>query len=148
MKTLKQISLLCLFWMIGMSVSAYDFTATNADGVTIYYNITSSTSPKTVAVTKDFDSWFQSYYAQTINIPNTVTYNGNTYGVTGIGGEAFYNATTVKSITLPKYLTSIGNSAFYACENATIILTSKNAPTVLSGGFLYVKTVYYPKCYD
>ena len=81
MKTLKQISLLCLFWMIGMSVWAYDFAATNADGVTIFYNITSTVSPKTVEVTYgDYR-----YTAETINIPNTVSYGGNTYGVTGIG---------------------------------------------------------------
>ena len=135
MKTLKQISLLCLFWMIGMSVSAYDFAAKNEDGVTIYYNITSSTSPKTVEVTNDGNTSTSVYTAETINIPNTVSYGGNTYGVTGIGEKAFYYAETVKSITLPKFLTSIGDYAFYYCRGLTSITIPNSVTSIKNNAF-------------
>ena len=131
MNTFKQISLLCLFWMIGMSVWAYDFAATNADGVTIYYNITSTVSPKTVEVTYGDDS----YTAETINIPNTVDYDGNTYDVTGIGEQAFYWIMQLKHISLPKYLTSIGRQAFEGCASLTSITIPNSVTSIGIGAF-------------
>ena len=123
MKTFKQISLLCLFWMIGMSVSAYDFAAKNEDGVTIYYNITSRTSPKTVEVD-------QTSKATTINFPSTVTYNNITYGVTSIRQYAFKENTTIRSITLPKYLTQIQEQQFFGCTNLQSVTIGNSVTSI------------------
>lgn len=62
---------------------------------------------------------------QIVNIPSTVTYNEQTYTVTGIAENAFYNANTVTDVTLPNTVTYIGTMAFNGCNN----LTSVNLPT-------------------
>ena len=97
---------------------AYDFEEKNSDGVTIYYNITSS-YVKTCEVTyRGSYSYSYSYsdeYTGSITIPETVTYNGTTYSVIRIGRDAFYKCTGLTSITIPNSVTSIGYSAFYDC---------------------------------
>ena len=42
-------------------------------------------------------------------------------GVTSIGNEAFYEYSSLTSVTLPDSLTSIGDSAFYNCSRLTSI---------------------------
>ena len=115
MKTLKQISLLCLFWMIGMSVSAYDFSLFDeTTGSTIYYNITSDVSPRTVEVAG------AALYQNLMHIPRTVTYNDFVYGVTGVADNAF-NGSSIKEFwvedTSGKIFKRIGKNAFKDCVN-------------------------------
>jgi hypothetical protein len=55
-------------------------------------------------------------YSGDIVIPDQVSFNGNTYSVTGIWHYAFqYSSLT--SITIPKSLTWIGENAFYGCSH-------------------------------
>ncbi len=95
---------------ICQTACAYDFYV---DG--IYYDITSSSEPLTVEVTYETTS-YNSYSGEVV-IPNSVVYEGKSYDVTSIGDEAFYDCTSLSSITLPEGLTSIGESAFYGCTN-------------------------------
>ena len=43
-----------------------------------------------------------------MDIPESVTYNGNTYSVTSIGISAFQACAGLNSITIPNSVTSIG----------------------------------------
>lgn len=104
-KLIHLIMLLC----ISTQVFAYDFSKKNSDGKTIYYNITSTSTPKTVAVT-DHDTY---YYSGEIKIPSSVTYNGVTYSVTGIGEYAFYYCSNLTSVTIPASITYVGLFAFF-----------------------------------
>lgn len=99
--------------LTGITAHAHDFEAQNNDGVTIYYNIISSTD-KTCKVTYagDYYSSYSNEYAGSIIIPETVTYNGTTYSVTSIGYAAFRDCTGLTSITIPNSVTSIGLYAF------------------------------------
>ena len=54
-------------------------------------------------------------YSETIVIPETIVYEGTTYVVTSIGDYAFYGCENVTSITIPKSITSIKNYAFRGC---------------------------------
>ncbi len=65
----------CLSSTLG--AAAYSFSSVY-NGVTIYYNITSSTN-KTVEVTKN-DSYY-GVYAGNVTIPSSVYYNGSYYNV-------------------------------------------------------------------
>ena len=99
-----------LLLLCSVAVNAYDF---EVDG--IYYNITSGTN-KTVEVT--YEGTFYDYsneYTGGVVIPNSVTYNGNTYSVTSIGSYAFDGCTGLTSITIPNSVTSIERDAFYYC---------------------------------
>lgn len=57
----------------------------------------------------------------TANIPETVTYNETTYSVTSIEEWAFYNCSSLTSVTIANSVISIGNNAFYNCRSLTYI---------------------------
>ena len=115
---------------IPQSVRAYDFSAMNASSNyrTLYYNITSDS---TVEVT-DYN-----FYNRTISgllkIPASVTYNGSTYSVTGIYGNAFSLCENITSLIIPEtmlYLgeTSTQGTAFQGCTNIVSIQVDTNNP--------------------
>ena len=66
------------------------------------------------------------YYgtANAVIIPSSFTINGETYPVTKIGSNAFYNKTNLVSVTIPNTVTEIGSWAFDNCSK----LTSVNIP--------------------
>ncbi|MCC8037770.1 MAG: hypothetical protein LIP02_06520 [Bacteroidales bacterium] len=61
---------------------AYDFSEANSDGVTLYYNIL-STSDMTVEVT--YASTNYKSYSGDVTIPSTCKYSSNTFTVAAIG---------------------------------------------------------------
>ena len=58
-------------------------------------------------------------YEGDIIIPETVVFNERTYRVTSIGEEAFAGSYSLKSVTIPDSVTSIGDGAFNDCESLT-----------------------------
>ena len=85
MKKYKSLLLAVIGLLCSISVSAHDL---EVDG--IYYNITSA-EDKTIEVTYRGSSYneYSEEYSGSVTIPETVTYNDNTYSVTSIGDYAF-----------------------------------------------------------
>lgn len=111
--------LLALFLAcIDTLVHAYNFSAVNSDGVTIYYNILSSVD-LTCEVTYRTTSY--NSYSGSVVIPSTVNNNDKEYSVTKIGKEAFYICKNLTDITIPNSVTNIGTYAFYGCSGLTSI---------------------------
>ena len=132
MKKFKSLVLAVIGLLCSLSVSAHDF---KVDG--IYYNITSSTD-KTVKVTYRGDS-YNSYwdeYSGAVNIPESVTFNGNTYSVTNIGKYAFRSCSSLTSVVIPNSVTSIGNSAFTYCSGLTSVEIPNSVTSIGSAAFL------------
>ena len=98
------------WWRVFMNIvadaalnNAYDF---ESDG--ICYLVT---GPNTVAVTyRDLN---YNSYSGTVTIPATVTHNGVTYSVTGIGNSAFRGCTGLTAVSMPSSVTTINKLAFY-----------------------------------
>lgn len=121
----KQFFLIVLTLIIGINLNtqAHGFSVVN-NGVTIYYNITSSTYPQTVEVTfRGNNPSSDNEYSGHVSIPDSVYYSGNYYKVTSIGEMAFINS-GLSSVTIPKSITSIGTSAFASCGLASITIPS------------------------
>ena len=77
----------------------------------IYYNLNGTN--KTAEVT--YKDYKKPSYSGDVVIPETVTYDGQTYSVVGIGKEAFYDCRGLTSITIPNSVTTIGDGAFSGC---------------------------------
>ena len=74
---IKYIVLFVLILGISLSAKAHDFLSVNDNGDTIYYNITSSTSPLTVSVTFNNSAGYSNGYTGDISIPDSVVNIGN-----------------------------------------------------------------------
>ena len=70
-----------------------------------------------------------------IEIPDTVEYNGNTYTVNNIGYEAFKNCTSLTRVEISDSVVALGVNAFIGCTNLTDIIVGKGVTNVYNGAF-------------
>ena len=98
----------------------------------ICYQITSSTTPYTVAVNHNRSI----EYTGSVTIPETVSYNGKVYSVTSIGYFAFRYCRGLTSVTIPNSVTSIGGGAFDGCWGL-ISVTIPNSVTSIGEEAFY-----------
>ena len=119
MKQLKLTFMLTMLMsMVGAKTYAHDIEEKNADGVTIYYEWRNNKTELAVSyfysyVKPDLNGYFK--YSGNVVIPESVTYDGNTYSVTSIGFGSFYCCRRLTSVTIPNRVTSISSSAFSGC---------------------------------
>ncbi len=123
--------LLVLIGMSGTKASAYDFSAENDDGVTIYYNTSGSNDAYVTYRNGDYNS-----YSGVVRIPSTVSYAGGTRTVTSIGSYAFRGCSSLTSIEIPNSVTSIGGNAFQNCSGlAEMTFKGTNPPSIANNAF-------------
>lgn len=117
-------------------MQAYDF---RVDG--IYYNVTNEET-REVEV-DDYDC--SSSYSGSLVIPDSVSYNGNTYWVTSIGNSAFRSCEYMTSVTIGCRVTSIGNGAFSYCNSLTSVYYTSDIGQWCGINFesLYSNPLYY-----
>ena len=92
------------------------------------YEVISETEVKVQACTES---------ATSVVIPETVTYQGTTYGVTSIGEWAFYDCSSLTSVTIPNSVTSIGQAAFYYCSSLTSVTIPNSVTSIGNYAFYY-----------
>lgn len=88
----------------------------------IFYNLEHDT--KTAEVTNG------KVYSGEIEIPESFTYENETYIVNSIGDFAFYECTSLTSIILPERLQSVGNSAFSGCSSISNLTIPSNVTII------------------
>src|SRR5205085_12223472 len=66
-----------------------------------------------------------------VTIPDTI----NGYPVTSIGHSAFFNKSTVTSVTIPYSVTSIGYEAFFYCTSLTSVTIPNSVTSIGIGAF-------------
>lgn len=101
----------------------------------IYYNLDSEN--KTAVVTSNSNKYFGN-----IIVPEKVIH-GDEYTVTSIGARAFYNCSSLTSITIPNSVTSIGSYAFNYCTSLDSIVVESITPPTLGVSILSNKKDVY-----
>lgn len=110
-------------------------TVAGAERVTIdgiNYNL--DTEEKTATVV------YRSYSGDVV-IPASVDYNGTICSVTSIGKRAFYECSSLTSVTIPNSVTSIGTEAFYCCSSLTSITIPNGVTSISNYTFWYCSSL-------
>ena len=123
-RLITQLALLIAVLCASIPAHAYDYIV---DG--IYYNVNKSN--RTAEVTKG-----DGKYKGSINIPESITYEGSSYSVTSIGELAFGYCSGLTSVTIPNLVTSIGDEAFRGCSGLTSV-TIPNSVTSIGYSAFY-----------
>lgn len=128
MKKLRTLAIIIAGLWGCVAVNAYDFVDAG-----IYFSVTSE-ADLTVKVTYKNSSF--GGYTEAVIIPTYVSYSGNTYKVTEIGSDAFYNCSYLTSVSIPSSVTSIGNRAFYNCARLTSVSIPSSVKSIGSSIFM------------
>ena len=105
--------------MLVISIGTTFASNTSVNG--IWYNFNSSKLIAEVTYRGSSQTSYSNEYSGAVTIPSTVTYEGKTYNVTGIGDVAFYRCYSLTSVTIPNSVTSIGVGAFCGCTSLTSV---------------------------
>lgn len=126
----KTILLVLALLTASLSASAYDFMAGD-----LCYNINSDGTSVTVTYAENYS---ENNYSglTTANIPETITNQGITYVVTMIDDAAFWECTTLTSVTIPNTVITIGEDAFARCNSLTSVTIGNSVTTIGGGAFL------------
>ena len=124
---------LLLALLMSMTASVVWASDIHVDG--IYYDFDSSAKTATVTYLYCASERNESAYSGNVVIPETVTYNGETYSVTSIGDWAFFGCTGMTSITIPESVTTINHSAFRGCTGLTSVTIPNSVTEIGSGAF-------------
>lgn len=121
---MKHFLSLLLLMPLAVNVNAYDFSAINDEGITIYYNYINNGTEVEVTYEGYYKSWNSSklkydyyyrgcgtLYGNSVTIPESVTYNDRTFPVTQIGRDAFHD-NYMQYVILPNSIKSIDSSSF------------------------------------
>ena len=136
MKQIKFSFLLtALLSMVGARALAHDIEVANANGVTIYYIWANNKTELSVSYRGSFASNYSNEYSGNVVIPESVTYNGTTYPVTSIGGDAFWGCSGLTNVTIGNSVTSIGSEAFRYCSGLTSVTIPNSVTTIGRSAF-------------
>ena len=98
----------------------------------LYYNLNETEKSAEVTYERNDNSNYEGQGLATANIPASVTYRGITYSVTSIGERAFWQCSSLTSVTIGNSVTSIGERAFHYCSSLTSV-TIPNSVTSIGG---------------
>ena len=100
----------------------------------VYYNLSDSTAEVTAVPNSGT-------YKGDIVIPESFTYDGVTYTVTGIADNAFSGCKSLTSVSIPASVTTIGKNAFSGCERLSAITLPANLTTIGEKAFFDCKAI-------
>ena len=70
-----------------------------------------------------------------VNIPSKVKIDGKVYNITSIGDYAFYDCSSLTSISIPESITSIEDYAFSGCSSLTSISIPESVSSIGNNAF-------------
>ena len=85
-------------------------------------------------------------YSGDVAIPDSVTYEGYTFAVTGIESNAFDGCFELTSITIPNSVETIGEQAFQGCTGLTSVTIGSGVTAIGAKAFNYCNALETVKC--
>ena len=129
---LRQLFVAMIAVLCSVSAGAIDFYEFEAGG--IYYSVNSWSTigeDNRVSVSENRNA----EYSGNIVIPESVTYEGETFKVAAIKNYAFMNCAGLTGVTIPKSITSIGACAFQNCTALKSVAISEGIETIEEKAF-------------
>ena len=124
------VALLCL--IVGNSMSAYTYNYDfGVDG--LYYKIRSDGESVYLAYEWAKYSYDHSHYTGDIVVPESVTYGGKQYAVTGFYSDVFQESPALTSVVLPNTITEL--PSFYKCTALTEVKLGTSITSIKSMTF-------------
>ena len=127
MKQLFTFKTKCLkTWLVAVSLlMALPMAGQNANFKVgdLWYQVTDETNHNVTVIspqTPDQAEAYNNTLSAVVNIPQSITYSGQSWTVTEINQAAFNQVTSIKEVTLPATIRAIGNSAFRESTLETI----------------------------
>ena len=80
-------------------------------------------------------------FNENIVVPEEVLIDGKSYSVTSIGDMAFYDCENLENVTLPDSITRIGNNAFAHCNNLRLEALPDSLREIGNGAFAYCENL-------
>lgn len=127
---LFRLAVLMAFFTCAMSASAEDINFSSGG---IYYSLTIY-SDGSGAVSVENNGSFNTY-SGTVNIPDSVPYNGKYYPVTGIGYQAFKGCTNLNVVTIPEGVIMLMNECFAGCTSLRHITLPSTMYSIYNNAF-------------
>lgn len=115
---------------------AYDFADTLPSGQVLYYSIVAG-GVEAVHPNGNVSLGWNGYTKPTgaLTLPATVSHDGTTYAVVGVGDYAFRSCTGLTSVTLSEGIATVGTSAFYACSAIAEMTMPASVTSIGAGAF-------------
>lgn len=131
----KLVSLFAALLFVGVAAQAQTFTAENADGVTIKYQVLSADEQTVSVVTHT--------YTDRIAVPDSVVYNDTTWTVTSIGTA--FRGKPVTHLWLPATVKQLEQEAFVGCNSLdTVWLASESVVAVpMVAGYYRPERIFF-----
>ena len=129
---MKKIFTLFLVFMTSIPIALSDDSWHDFEIDGIYYNYLGGDS---VEVTYRGDDYLFRYDEYSGNV--TIPAKADGYRVTSIGDHAFYECSSLRSITIPNSVTSIENYAFYGCTSLNSITIPNSVTSIGENAFSY-----------
>lgn len=121
--------------LIALAVCAGTISAEKVKIGDLYYNLNAE---NLTAELTYLDFYSNTYTGLTsVDIPSSVTHNSQTYSVTSIGAQVFYNCALLTSVIIPGSVTSIGDMSFMSCSSLTSITIPEGVTSIGTAAFSY-----------
>ena len=140
---INTILLATLLSMAGITAQAHDIEEDNGEGTMIFYSWTDE-DHTALEVVSNGDGW---KYGGDVVIPASVNHEGESYPVTRIGDQAFYECRELTSVTIPEGVTAIGNEAFGRCYELTSVIIPGSMKTIGEAAFQNCYKLNSISCY-